>query len=292
MLDELVDLSNSKVRIRRRQSESGEAAVFIHGLGASGHNWFPLMNHLSELDMTAMDLPGFGKSAPPVDGDHSPKNFAKISAELIQKVYPGKTVHLFGNSLGGAISVQLAARYPELIKSLTLISPALPTLYPHFSATPVVLSAIPKLGEKFMERYFLLTPLERARNTINNTFADAKNAPENWEQSIANELALRDGQPHQLASMLATLRALLSTFTDRTQENAWNLVQKIQAPTMFIYGEKDKLVHSRAAKKARINSPSAVVQVWSDTAHVAHIEHAERVAKEFSQNLLRNLATY
>jgi pimeloyl-ACP methyl ester carboxylesterase len=156
----------------------------------------------------------------------------------------------------------------------------------------VVLSAIPKLGEKFMERYFLLTPLERARNTIKNTFADAKNAPENWEQSIANELALRDGQPHQLASMLATLRALLSTFTDRTQENAWNLVQKIQAPTMFIYGEKDKLVHSRAAKKARINSPSAVVRVWSDNAHVAHIEHAERVAKEFSQNLLRNLATY
>jgi pimeloyl-ACP methyl ester carboxylesterase len=242
--------------------------------------------------MTAMDLPGFGKSAPPVDGDHSPKNFANISAELIQKVYPGKTVHLFGNSLGGAISVQLAARYPELIKSLTLISPALPTLYPHFSATPVVLSAIPKLGEKFMERYFLLTPLERARNTIKNTFADAKNAPENWEQAIANELALRDGQPHQLASMLATLRALLSTFTDRTQENAWNLVQKIQAPTMFIYGEKDKLVHSRAAKKARTNSPSAIVRVWSDTAHVAHIEHAERVAKEFSQNLLRNLATY
>ncbi len=292
MLDELVDLSNSKVRIRRRQSESGEAAVFIHGLGASGHNWFPLMDHLSELDMTAIDLPGFGKSAPPVDGDHSPKNFANINAELIQKVYPGKTVHLFGNSLGGAISVQLAARYPELIKSLTLISPALPTLYPHFSATPVVLSAIPKLGEKFMERYFLLTPLERARNTIKNTFADAKNAPENWEQAIANELALRDGQSHQLASMLATLRALLSTFTDRTQENAWNLVQKIQAPTMFIYGEKDKLVHSRAAKKARTNSPSAIVRVWSDTAHVAHIEHAERVAKEFSQNLLRNLATY
>ena len=35
-------------------------------------------------------------------------------------------VHLIGNSMGGAVAVRVAASRPDLVKTLTLISPALP----------------------------------------------------------------------------------------------------------------------------------------------------------------------
>ncbi len=293
MLDQVVQTAKAQVRIRRKVNEDAEPAVFIHGLGASGHNWFPLMNEFGNiLDMTAPDLPGFGLSLPPKDKDHSPKNFAEILAEVIERTYPGKSVHVFGNSLGGSVSVYLAANYKELVRSVNLISPALPTLYPYLSAAPVVLSAIPKFGEKLMDKYFELPPEERAKNTIQTTFGDPKNTPSGWQEAIARELAIRDGQPHQLPSLLATLRSLLATFWDRSPEAPWNLVKEISAPMTFIYGGKDKLVHPRAAKKVPYFAPSANVKVWQDTGHVAHIEHSARVAEEFSRNLLQNRITY
>jgi pimeloyl-ACP methyl ester carboxylesterase len=293
VIDQVVETQKAQVRIRRINNQSAEPTVLIHGLGASGHNWFPFMEHFkTELDMTAVDLPGFGNSLPPKDLDHSPKNFAKIISEVIDQVYPDQAVHLLGNSLGGAVAVQLAARNISQVKSLTLVSPALPTFYPHLSAAPVLLSALPNFGEKLMKKYLELPAPERAKNTIQTTFADPNNAPDNWLEAITKELAARDDQSHQLDSMLSSLRSLLNTFFDRTQENPWNLIKQITAPTLFVYGKRDKLVHYRAWKKAREYSPSAVVKVWPDTGHVAHIEHSERLAKEFSQNLLRNLASY
>ena len=293
MLDQVLETSKAQVRIRRKANDSAQPSLFIHGLGASGHNWFPLMSEFGDqLDMTAPDLPGFGMSTPPEDFDHSPKNFADILAEVIDQTYPGKSVHVFGNSLGGSVAVYLAAKYKDLVKSVTLISPALPTLYPHLSAAPVVLSAVPKFGEKLMEKYLELPAQERAKNTIQTTFANPKNAPAGWLEAITKELAARDGQAHQLTSLLATLRSLLATFWDRSAGAPWNLVSEISAPMTFIYGGQDKLVHPRAAKKVPYFSPSANVKVWQETGHVAHIEHSAQVAEEFSRNLLPNRISY
>ncbi len=76
------------------------------------------------LDAWAPDLPGFGWSDAPADGDYSPAAHARVVADLIEVV--GRPVHLVGNSLGGAIVTRVAAQRPELVSTLTLISPALP----------------------------------------------------------------------------------------------------------------------------------------------------------------------
>jgi pimeloyl-ACP methyl ester carboxylesterase len=39
-------------------------------------------------------------------------------------------VHLVGNSFGGAVALTVAARRPELVRTLTLVSPAMPDLRP------------------------------------------------------------------------------------------------------------------------------------------------------------------
>ena len=55
-------------------------------------------------------------------------------------------VHLAGNSLGGAVCVRLAARRPDLVRTLTLISPALPDLRPRVLPMRVALLCTPGVG--------------------------------------------------------------------------------------------------------------------------------------------------
>jgi len=59
-------------------------------------------------------------------------------ARLIETLDAGP-VHLVGNSMGGAVAVRLAARRPDLVRTLTLISPALPVLRPRRGTDPRLL---------------------------------------------------------------------------------------------------------------------------------------------------------
>src|SRR5258706_15241110 len=77
----------------------------------------------------ALDLPGFGHSPPPPDGDYSLDARVRAVIALIEE-RGNRPVHLIGNSLGGAVSTRIAARRPDLVRSLTLISPPLPDLRP------------------------------------------------------------------------------------------------------------------------------------------------------------------
>ena len=105
-------------------------AVYLHGLGGSATNWTELAGLLAcRADGLAVDLPGFGLSAPPLDRDYRMATQAATMATVIEAT-GGGPVHLFGNSMGGAIALLLAASRPDLVRSLTLVSPAMPDLRP------------------------------------------------------------------------------------------------------------------------------------------------------------------
>ena len=132
------------------------AGIFVHGLGGSSLNWTDLMLTLdTQLTGYAVDLPGFGMSPPPRDGDYTPSGHARAVAEFILAKGLGP-VDLFGNSLGGAVALQLAARKPELVRSLTLISPAFPSLYATKGNVHLPAIAIPGIGEKLIPKYLII----------------------------------------------------------------------------------------------------------------------------------------
>ncbi len=103
----------------------------MHGLGGSSKNWTDLAYLLAgRLDAEALDLPGFGHSGPAPN-----YTIAALADRVIRWIeYSGRgPVHLFGNSLGGAVSVRVAGLRPDLVRTLTLISPAMPFLDPRRS---------------------------------------------------------------------------------------------------------------------------------------------------------------
>src|SRR5260221_107032 len=155
----LVGLPAGQVYVRSAPAIAGaEPAIFIHGLGGSSTNWTDLMDLLSRpvegqpaapvLACAALDLPGFG-SSPPASGGYSINAHVATVIQLIEEQGLGP-VHLFGNSLGGTVSIRVAAARPDLVRTLALVSPAMPDLRPRPLPMRLALAALPGVGPVIM----------------------------------------------------------------------------------------------------------------------------------------------
>ncbi|GII57012.1 hypothetical protein Pth03_54010 [Planotetraspora thailandica] len=253
--------------------------MFVHGLAGSATNWTDLMGELAgEVRGYAVDLPGAGYSPEPADGDYSVDGHAGVVARLIEQV--GGPVHLFGNSMGGAVSVRVAATRPDLVKSLTLVSPALPDLLPRFGPARVVVSAAPRLGELAVRRLSAIPPERRMRATLSWCYADQNNIhPQRLREAI-EELRRRDGVPYAAAAMVGCARAIVNEYFRTGPANLWQQAAQIIAPTLVIYGLRDRLVDARMARRAGRIFPNVRVVTIRGAAHVAQMEFPGVVARE------------
>jgi pimeloyl-ACP methyl ester carboxylesterase len=252
-------------------------AIFIHGLGGSSLNWTDLMDAMrDEVDGYAVDLGGFGQSPPPRDGDMTPLGHARSVVELIDHL-GGGPVHLFGNSLGGAVAVQIAARRPDLVRSLTMTSPALPTFSLGKGNMHLPVIAMPGVGEKLVEKFLNVPVEQRVQGSIDLCFANpSRVAPQRYEEAVS-EAKAREHLPYANDAFLASLRGMMKTFLDRGPQRPWKLAAKITCPTLVIYGRKDSLIDPAAAHKVTKHFPNANVVVLPDSGHVAQTEHPELV---------------
>jgi pimeloyl-ACP methyl ester carboxylesterase len=282
-----VVLSNGTFSVREAppvDPSTAEPALFVHGLGGSATNWTDLMALLRDrVDGVAVELPGFGWSPPPRDGDWSPRRSAESLAELIQMRFDGRPVHLFGNSMGGAVTVQLAARHPELVRTLTLVSPALPKTGVRRSNAHLPVIAVPGIGTRLMNRYLELDPHRRARATVDVCFADPASVPEQRMLEAVEEVKRRDQLPYVADAFLQSLRGLLATYLDRSPERPWKLAEGITCPTLLVYGRRDKLVDPIHAHTKAF--PDVRVLVLPHAGHVSQIEQPVLVAEAWSHLL-------
>lgn len=284
---EELSLPNRTLSVRHAPGSAPDlpTAVFVHGLGGSALNWTDLMVRLQHaVDGWAVDLGGFGGSPPPRDGDMSPAGHARGVAELIDRL-GSAPVHLFGNSLGGSVALQLAARRPDLVRSLTLISPALPAIFATRSNFHLPVIAMPGVGETLVPKYLESPAVGRVRGTIDVTFADpARLAPERVAEA-AEEVELHDRAPYATDAFLRTLRGLLKTFVDPGPNRPWKLAERVTCPTLVVYGRKDPLVDPRSAHRVTKHFRDAHVVVLPDCGHVAQMEHPEFVAAAWERFL-------
>ena len=245
----------------------------VHGLGGSALNWTDLMALLTDrLSSRAVDLPGFGLSPPPVDHDYSLGGHARAVARLIEVEGRGP-VHLFGNSLGGAVATTLAAYRPELVRTLTLISPALPDLRPGRWRTEVALLATPIFGPLLSRRLMALSPEQRVAGLLELVYADPSAVTEQQRALAEAEVRRRAELPYAVDALASSARGLLQDFLRTGSGGLWRLATRVTAPTLVLYGRKDRLVSHLVAPKAKAAFPNATVVVLPDTGHVAQMEH-------------------
>ncbi len=280
---ELVETEVGQIAVRRtpvRGDGPHEPAVLVHGLGGNALNWVDFAEELADrLDCVALDLPGFGWTPAPEDGDYSIAAHTRAVRAVAEALFPGQTLHLFGNSMGGAIAVQLAARDPELVRTLCLVSPAMPDMRPRATNVHIPVMTLPGVGPRLFDRFQRVGPDKRVQGSFDLCYADPSRLHPQRRYEAEQEATRRDTLPWIKEAFIGSTQGLLATFLDRGDERPWALAGWVQAPTLLVYGRRDKLVDPRAAHRVTKEFANAHVVVIPDCGHVAQMEHPELVAR-------------
>lgn len=260
-------------------------ALYVHGLGGSSQNWSALMARLDDVvDGEALDLPGFGDSPPPDDGNYSVTGHARAVIRFLDSGGRGP-VHLLGNSLGGAVCTRVAAVRPDLVRTLTLVSPALPELRVQRAAVPTALLALPGVAGLFARMTKDWTAEQRTRGVVALCYGDPSRVTDEALRHAVEEMERRMGLPYFWDAMTRSARGIVDAYTLSGQQGLWRQAERVLAPTLLVYGRKDQLVSYRMARKAAVAFRDSRLLTLPDAGHVAMMEYPEAVAQAFRELL-------
>ncbi len=271
-----------RLNVRKTPSANptAEPALYLHGLGGASTNFTDLADLLSPwLAAEAIDLPGFGRSGPPPDGDYSIAAHTRLVIRYLEQSGRG-AVHLVGNSMGGAISIQVAATRPDLVRSLTLVSPAVPDLRPRRGSDALLpLLLVPGVGSRVLARLDGTPPEQRARALINLCFAHPERVPANRLAEAAADVEIRRGYPWSGVALMKSFRGLVRSYLQTGTRSAWHALGQIEAPSLVIWGALDRLVDVSNAPRVAATMPDASLLVLADTGHTAQLEDPTSTAR-------------
>lgn len=280
---EYVELERLKLHVRTTPGpdSSAEDAVYVHGLGGSATNWTDLAAALAdEVHGHAIDLPGFGRTEPPRDWPYTPEAQAEVLAEYIETL-GGRPVHLFGNSLGGATAVLLAASRPDLVRTLTLISPAVPDRRPdprRLSDPRLLLADLPVIGKTVRRRMAGMSARQRAMLLLRLVFANPDGLPEARVDEFVREASERAEQPWARAALTNAGLGMFRLWLRPGRRSLWSALREVRAPTLVVWGRQDKLVTVRKARPTVRALRRGRLLVLEHAGHVAQMEQPKTVA--------------
>lgn len=266
------------LHVRETPGPAGVPAVYVHGLAGSATNWTDLAGLLSSRAAgTAVDLPGFGRSKPLTVPDWTPSGHA--DALLCFLAGRGERVHLLGNSLGGLVALAVAARRPELVETLTLVSPAMPDRRPdprRVLDPRMLLAAVPgRIGRRSRAELGSMTALERAAHVVELCFGDPSIVPEHRLREVAEEIEERGRLPWARLAHNETARLLLASWV--LGPSPWPLAARVQAPTLVVWGDRDRLVSPGLARRTAAVTRGRL-EMLPGVGHVGQIEAPDAVA--------------
>jgi pimeloyl-ACP methyl ester carboxylesterase len=278
----LIDGTRTFVRSTPARSIDAEPALYVHGLGGSAQNWTDLADLLAHrLAGEAIDLPGFGRSDPA----RSYTVPAFTDRVIRYMVHSGRgPVHLFGNSMGGAVAVRIAGTRPDLIRSLTLISPAMPFLDPRRSAQGrlVPLTMLPRAPRLVAWRMAAIPPERLASMVIESCVADPSRLPEQRVAEALEEVRRRYAVPWYADAYVRSLRGLVTSFLRAYLPGSgslWRIAAQITAPTLVVAGGHDRLVDVRVGPQVARVIPDSRLCMIPGVGHVAQMEVPRLVAR-------------
>lgn len=253
--------------------------VYVHGLSGSATNWTDLAGLLaSHAPGIAVDLPGFGRSRPLYSGRYDPA--AHADSVLCFLAGQGRPVHLVGNSLGGVVALTVAARRPELVRSLTLLAPAMPDRRPdprRVSDPWSLLGLVPWLRPRMARRMAELTPRDRIEQMIELCFGDPSTVSERRVDEAVRESMERAEQPWAGEALWRTTKGMIGGWF--VGPRLWRVATMVSAPSLVVWGDRDRLVSPKLAARTTQVLPRGRLLMLPGVGHVPQIEHPVAVAR-------------
>lgn len=219
-----LDVSGIRLHVRMSGPRGAPAVVLLHGFGASLLTWDAWADALSgDHRVIRYDLPGFGLTGPDPTGDYSDARAVEILAAVLDREGIARA-SIVGNSLGGRVAWQFAARRPAQVATLVLISPdgfaSQGFDYGRAPQVPLVLRLLPWALPSAMVRMNL--------------------APAYADQSV-----LTDDLVARYRDMLrapGVRDAVVARMAQTVLEPPEPILRRIAAPTLLLWGERDAMI--------------------------------------------------
>jgi pimeloyl-ACP methyl ester carboxylesterase len=264
-----------------------ERALYVHGLGGASTNWTDLAGLLAvRLEGWAVDLPGFGRSQPPPRGSYSVRGHVQAVVDVLERIVAepgeatGRPVHLLGNSLGGLVSLVVAARRPDLVATLTLISPAMPVYrVPRAFSPALLLLLLPGMPTVAERRLAGVTPEQQVRGMVSMVFGDPSRIPRERLQQALEEMRERAEQAWAHRALARSMRGLMTSYLRVGAANAWRMARALRVPTLVVWGDRDRLVDPVLASRLARTVPDGRLLLLPGVGHVAMLEAPEETAR-------------
>lgn len=257
----------------------GEPVVYVHGLNGSATNFTDLATLVrARLPGIAVDLPGFGRSEPADGFDYTPDSHADALGAFLTGLARG-SVHLVANSLGGAVAMLLAADRPELVRTLTLLAPAMPDLRPdprRLSDPRLALAFLPVIGPRLRR---VLTPAQRTEQMLQQCFAEPWAVPDCRRAQVEAEFAERQQLTWAQAALERSTGGLLRSWLTARGRSLWSVAAEVQQPALVIWGSQDRIVGVGKAPRTVDSLPHGRLLVLARTGHVPQLERPTVVAR-------------
>jgi pimeloyl-ACP methyl ester carboxylesterase len=254
---------------------------YIHGLEGSSRNWDRLAAVLAGHGAgNAVDLPGSGLSAPSRNRGSVAAD-ARLVARLIS-LSGGEPVHLVGNSRGGMVATVLAAEFPELVRTLTLISPAVPdfrVVGERGASARLALVMMPGAVRPLTRLLDSIAPEDRARGLALTCFGEPEMLTAADLAAAAEDNTARQAAPWASENAVRSLRSLIRA---QLRPGKWSFSAAARAvthPTLVVWGTRDRLVDCRLARRTAAAFADSRLLMLEKTGHVAQMERPVAVAR-------------
>lgn len=267
--------------LRAGDAADGVPQLLVHGLGGSSTNWLEVMGGLAAHGpVLAPDLPGFGRTEPPRPGASRVGANARFLHALLDELGWSQAI-LHGNSMGGMLSTLLAAREPERIAGLVLVSPALPAPrreLPKLSSKTFqrfAPFALPGVGSAVMRRaWTTLTPEQLWQDTVDLVHGDPSRVSEEITKVGIENLAYGRELDWRLPGFVSAAESLVGALlSGRALRDA---IEVIVAPTMVVWGDADQLVGRPVIDHLAARRADWRIEILEGVGHVAQIEVPDR----------------
>jgi pimeloyl-ACP methyl ester carboxylesterase len=264
-----IAVDGRRTRIRVDGNPDHPPVLLLHGIGRSLEDWAPQWERLAgAYRVITLDIPGFGFSSRPSE----PVTLAALAqgvADTLDTLGERRPLHVIGNSLGGAVALQLLIQRPERVASLVLVNSA------GFGREVTLLLrmlTLPVIGRMATRR----TTRASARILERSIFADRSLAS---RQRIEHAVAI-GRQPdsgfvmREIAGELATGRAV----KDDWRAELSSAAAQHPRPTLIIWGDRDRVLPAHHLETAQRLMPHAKTHLFNGIGHMPQIECPDEFA--------------
>jgi pimeloyl-ACP methyl ester carboxylesterase len=223
------------------QEGQGDAVVLLHGFGESSYSWRRVIPELARsFRVVAPDLNGFGWTQRPRD----PESYTREGQErLVLGVLAALGItraQFVGHSYGGSLTLFLASRHPEVVRSMVLVDSAAPT-YGNDRRTR--LAGVRSL-DYFLVR-FALRPRHIRGSLLASVYDPAVVTPE-LVRAYLDRLRV-EGEDDAYYGLTARLRR---PSADAEGGSGEVKLEKIAVPALVVWGAEDRVIQAETGRRS------------------------------------------